>query len=116
MSHKMENFERAFSDHTSGCRRQCNCGKTYFDAHNGCYDWEEGELEALESGAGIPLEHSVGDISFEGRTYVDGCDCWHPRAKQIMAFIDQHAREIAEYLTLEKARKQWEADHAAVVK
>jgi hypothetical protein len=100
---KLTNFERAFSGGTGGCRRTCNCGKTYYDAVNSGYSWEEGEFEKSDA---IALDYAPGDIRFEGREYVDGCDCWHKRAKQIMGFIDAHRYQIAEYLSLEKKRKQ----------
>lgn len=117
MSDKLENFERAFSSGTGGCRRTCNCGKEYFDNSNGHYDWEDGELEALlASKTSVALDYSVGDIDFEGTQYVDACPCWHERAEQIMSFIDNHAFKISEYLTLEKKRKQSEADHSPIVK
>jgi hypothetical protein len=113
---KLENFERAFRMGTAGCRRTCNCGKEYFDNANGGYSWEEGELERLlASKTAVALGYAPGDMMFEGREYVDACDCWHKRAEQIMGFLDGHAQKIAEYLTLEKKRKQAIADHAPEV-
>lgn len=115
MSEKLENFERAFSGHSAGCRRRCDCGRQYYDGVQG-YDWEEGELEALEADSeAVRLEYAPGDLMFEGAQYVDACDCWHKRAEQIMRFIDGHAVQIAEYLTLEKKRKQATADASPVV-
>jgi hypothetical protein len=38
----------------------------------------------------------------EGRYYVDGCTCWHERAKKIIGFLIHHDEAIAEFLTLEK--------------
>lgn len=115
MSEKLENFERAFSDHSGGCVRTCECGKTYFDNYNSGYSWDDGELEKLQAGGGIPLAHSVGDIAFEGKQYVDACDCWHERAKHLMKFIDGHAVAIADYLKREKQRKQQEADSSPTI-
>lgn len=117
MTPELENFERAFSSGSAGCRRTCNCGKEYFDNHNGGYDWEDGELEKLlASKNSIALDYAPGDIDFEGRYYVDACTCWHERAEHIMRFIDAHAHKIAEYLTLEKKRKQAQADYSPVVR
>jgi hypothetical protein len=105
----LDNFERSFRGGSSGCLRQCNCGVVYYDVVNS-YDWEEGELERLQKDpTAKPLEHSCGDIVFEGRSYVDGCDCWHNRAVTIMTFLDSHQGKIAEYFKLEKARKLKEA-------
>lgn len=113
---KLENFERAFSNGMSGCRRTCDCGKEYYDGVNS-YDWDEGELEGLEKDpAAIGLDHPCGDMGFEGREFVDACTCWHERAKQLMKFLDNHAYKIAEYLSLEKERKQSIADHAPTVR
>jgi hypothetical protein len=112
---KLDNFIQAFSSHTGGCRRTCHCGKEFWDNTNG-YDWEPGEVEALEKDpAARALAYSVSTISLEGREYVMDCICFHERAEQVMRFIDGHAQAIAEYLTLEKKRKQRIADEAPTV-
>lgn len=114
-SDKLENFERAFRNGTAGCVRTCECGVTYYDTV-GRYDWEPEEFEGLKTNKkAVPLDYTPGDIHFEGRRYVDGCNCWHERAKKIMGFIDGHAHQIAKYLTLEKQRKQSIADNAPEV-
>lgn len=113
---KLENFERAFSGRINGCLLTCDCGKEYFDNHNEGYTWEPGKLEALLSNKeAVALDYAPGDICFEGKTYVNGCSCWHERAFKIMGFIDSHANAIADYLTREKKRKQRIADAAPVV-
>jgi len=114
---KLENFERAFSGGVNGCRRDCYCGKEFWDAYNEGYSWNEGEREALEkSKTAVPLSYAVGLVVFEGREYVDGCDCWHKRAEHIMAFIDAHDEQIARYLNLERERKIADATRVPVVK
>lgn len=113
---KLENFERAFRDGSGGCRRTCECGKTYFHDDDGGYDWEEGEIEQLRKDKNATaLDYCPSDISFEGKQYVDACPCWHERAKQIMRFLDSHGHKIADYFRLEKERKQEEADHSPTV-
>jgi len=113
---KFENFERAFRAGVSGPRHTCECGITYFDTYNTGYSWEDGEFEALERlPTAKPLDHAVGIIEFEGKQYVDGCTCWHDRAKRLITFFDYHAEGIAEYLSLEKARKTAEAARSPVV-
>lgn len=112
---KLENFEQAFSGRVASCRLRCHCGKTYFDNHNGGYDWDRGELEALQAGEGVPVGYAPGSIEFEGRQYVNACTCWHERAGKIIGFVDGHAHEIASYLALEKKRKQAEAADAPTV-
>ena len=111
-----ENFERAFRARVAGCRGRCECGIEYFDTYNGGYSWEEGEFEALQTDVKAKgLDHAVGYVEFEGRRYVDACTCWHERAKRLIAVLHGHAAEIAEFLSLEKARKQREAENAPVV-
>lgn len=116
MNKKMENFERAFQDGMAGCVRTCACGRQFYDASRG-YDWEDGEFERLEKNKNAtPLDYSVGTITLEGNEYVLGCDCWHKIANRFINLIDGYSHQIAEYLTLEKKRKQSDADHSAVVK
>lgn len=106
-------FIDAFQNAGGSCRAMCECGKQFY-APDGQWDWFEGELEELAKTAEI-VEGHVSLIEFEGSAYVLECNCWHERAKRIMAFIDGHAEAIAKYLTLEKKRKQFEADQAPVV-
>jgi len=117
-SDKLENFERAFDCNVSSCRGTCNCGQRFFDYEN-TYDWEPGELEKLKAlethGKATGVPYGIGFVRFEGKEYVNSCDCWHKRAEQIIGFIDGHARRIAKYLTLEKKRLQSIADEAPVV-
>lgn len=105
---KIENFERAFSGNSAGCRRTCDCGLVFFHNDETGYDWEPGEFEQLShlNSKAISLDYCPSEIRFEGKEYVNACECWLPRAEKIMVFIDGHARQIAEYLTLEKKRKQ----------
>ena len=111
-----DNFERAFRPGVAGCLGRCECGVVYYDAYNRGYDWNEGEFDALEADPkAIGLDHAVGYVEFEGRRYVDGCTCWHERAKRVIAFLQGHAGQIAEFLSLEKARKTREAEQAPVV-
>ena len=113
---KLENFARAFSNNSGGCRSVCACGKEFYDNYNRGYSWEPGELETLNADPeAIALDYSVSEIEFEGKTFCADCGCWHERALQIIAFIDSHSRHIAEWLTLEKKRKQVLADHSPVV-
>lgn len=113
MTDKLDNFELAFGD-GSGAMRTCECGKTYFDDYNTGYGWEEGELENLRAKY-IAVDHSIGNISFEGKDYVNVCTCWHKRANQIINFLDGHSYAICDYFKREKARKQTEADLSPTV-
>ena len=112
---KFQNFKEAFSPPIGSCSAQCACGRQFYNS-DGHWDFEEGELEGLESDPkATALEYSVGYIEFEGTTYIWDCDCWHDRAKKIIAFIDAHAGAIVEYLKLEKKRKLKEANASAVL-
>lgn len=111
-SERLTNFEKAFSDHASGCLLQCNCGRVFYDTVNN-YDWEEGELERLDADSNATgLPHSCGHIGFEGRRYCDGCNCWHDRALKIMEFLDAHDVQIAEWFKLERGRKKSEFEES----
>lgn len=112
---KLESFLEGFETSLGGCRRECVCGTTFYDAY-GSWDWEEGEFEQLESDpATVATEHTVGTVWFEGKEYVTVCNCWHKRALEIMKWLDYHAGEIAKYLRAEKNRKQREATESPTV-
>lgn len=111
-----DSFVEAFDGRVSGCRRDCNCGREFFDNYNRGYDWEPGELERLHANPNAtPLPHAVSCIEFEGAAYVWDCDCWKPRARRIVAFLLAHHEQIADFLTEEKNRRQLEAKRFAVV-
>lgn len=109
------NFERAFSTGGGGCRRQCACGKWFYNPDGG-WTWEDGEIEKLEKSSATPLPYPVGSIDLEGVEYCMDCDCWHERARKITAWINNHAHSIAEFLSLERERKQAEADNSPTVR
>lgn len=116
MKDQLENFERAFTSSMAGCVRTCECGRIFYDGANS-YDWEEGELEKLEKNKKATcVEYSVGTIVLDGNEYCMDCDCWHKRAGAIIKFMDRYDHQIAEWLTLEKKRKQRIADNSPVVK
>ncbi len=104
-----ESFERGFDPGVSGCRAMCECGRVFWDSYNRGYDWEDGEIENLErltaEGKATALDYGVGYVSFEGRQFVNGCTCWHERARRVIAFLTNHDSEIAEFLKLERERK-----------
>lgn len=105
-----QNFEQAFDSGCGSCRGDCCCGKTFYNPDDH-WDFEDGELDELEANQNATgVDHAIGFVIFEGRYYLNACDCWHERSKQIMDFIDAHAREISKYLNAEKARKISEAN------
>lgn len=96
------NMYKSFNGSTGGCRNKCHCGKEYYNEDGG-WDWEDGEIEKLEKSDAINVEYSIGVVQFEGKEYVDVCDCWHDRARHIKGFLDTHTWGIAEYFKLKKA-------------
>lgn len=110
-----ESFERAFSLGISGSRGQCNCGKEFYDAANR-WDWDAGEVEGLDQRGATSVHHSVSYVRIEGRQYVADCQCWAERGAKVVAFLENHQLEIANFLNLEKARKTAEANARPEVK
>lgn len=111
----IETFERAFRDGVSSCRGTCACGREFYNSSGG-WDFDEGEIEALEADPNATAtEYAVGYVTFEGVTYLDVCACWHPRAAKIRDFLRAHDSKIAAFLTEERARKQSEFERAPVV-
>jgi hypothetical protein len=100
---KLDRFSEAFSSGGAGCRRQCECGRVFYDTDNG-WDWGEGELEALQANKeATPLSYAVSTMILEGREYARDCNCWHTRASKVIEWLDSHNREIARYLNGEQA-------------
>jgi hypothetical protein len=96
-----DEFEAAFSDRSSGCMMDCNCGRTCFDVHNQ-WDWHTGELERLKVAAEKqpllyqPLAHGCTGFTIDGRTFVMGCPC--NGARKYEDWIIRHERQLAHYL------------------
>ena len=99
-----EEFARAFDGRSSGCRRQCECGVTYYDnSYQGGWTWEDGELEALEADPkAIAVGHSVGEVRFNEKCYVPECKCWHADADRVHKFLFSHRHSIAKLYELQK--------------
>jgi hypothetical protein len=112
----LENIERAFSTHMSSIYQRCDCGKEFF-VGDPTEDWNDGEFDQLSSNENATaLEHWPASLIISGVEYCADCDCWHEKAKSMKLWLDNHANQIAEYLNLEKQRKQMEANVAPVVK
>lgn len=116
---QMENFIRAFSSGGNGCRFECKCGRLFYDTGNDDWDWVPGELESLyemsKAGKATALDYSVGTIILEGVEYAADCECWRDRALKIMAWLDANIRAVAQWINLEKDRRQFEASQAPFV-
>lgn len=101
---RMTSIEAAFRIGTS-CRIWCKCGKTYWDNHNGGWDWEDGEVEALEADENaVACDFAPGRLIIEGTEYCDACNCWHPIAERIANWLDLNKQCIATYYAREKER------------
>jgi hypothetical protein len=112
---KLDSFEQAFDPGWGGCRRTCACGKTYYNP-TGCWDWEEGELEALEKDPMTTgCDYAIGVVVIEGVEYANACNCWHPKATKIATWLDNHASFIAKYFAFEKQRLQQMADEIPTI-
>lgn len=107
----INSFEESFEGDHSSMMKECACRTVFYNYQSEGVDWEEGELEALESNQNtIGLDHYIGVVSFEGKEYVMHCGCWHERARRVMQFIDSHSHSIARYINAEKKRKLAEAE------
>ena len=110
----LDNFDCAFS-HIRTRSFLCECGKTYWDCANG-NDWEPGELESLQASekcVGVP--YAIDVIQMQGKEYANACDCWKPKASQIIAWLEDNREEIAKFFRLEKERLVKAANRLAVV-
>ena len=100
----LESFKEAFRDGIGGNRVKCHCGKVYYNP-DGFWDWDEGELEALNlDDDAKALDYTTEYLSVEGVTYAIDCDCWHSRAEQIMRFLDGHRAKVGAYFAEERRR------------
>ena len=111
---KIEIFKKAFAIPVGHACMECECKKVFYNS-NGSWDWENGELEALEkSKDAIDLDYSVGEIDFEGRYYALDCQCWHKRAMKIFDFLMTHNCQIIKLFTAVKALLLEEAESTKV--
>jgi hypothetical protein len=111
----LESFERAFSTNTSGCVRECECGRIFYNP-NGAWDFEEGEIERYAANPRAKaVDYSVGCIWIDGHEYALDCECWHAKADRIIKWLQNNAVAVAEFLSSEKKRKTLDAERAPVV-
>lgn len=107
-----EEFEKAFSSHGGGYRRDCECGRQYFN--DGGWDWDEGELEHLRVMAEnhpegyIELGWSCSGMEVGGEFIVYDCPCG--RAKTYEELFKRNAEGIADYLNRRARMVKAEAD------
>lgn len=97
-------IEAAFGGGFGGAHMTCSCGRTFY-CHDDSFEWEDGELESLESDdSAVCLQWSPSMFVFEGREVARDCDCWHERARRVAAWLRDNAYEVARFLALDKRR------------
>jgi hypothetical protein len=95
-----ELFEKIFDSGIGSCVHECFCGVYHFDEYN-TWDWEDGELEALQEKAKtdkkyMPHGQGIGWIEINGCDFVYGCSC--DNATKYENFLRNEAERIAEFL------------------
>lgn len=104
----LEFFEEAFSDDSASCRGFCQCGKGFYNTDGG-WDWEDGEIDEMKKNGYVEIPYAIKTIYFEGKEYIDSCDCWQDRATALISFIQSHGHSIVDFLSLVKDYKVSEA-------
>ena len=75
------------------------------------------QLEALEADPdAVARQWSIGTVILGGVEYVIDCKCWHAPAMKCIEWMDENAHQVAAYLSLEKNRKQDEANRSPLVR
>jgi hypothetical protein len=115
MSDRIDIFERAFSGGTSGCRRICECGKTFYHNDSREWGWEDGELETLRASDAIALGYAPGSVLIHGAEYCNACSCWHDKARKIMSWLIEYRRETSLFYELESNRLRELAESMPVI-
>ena len=115
-----ELFEEIFDSGISGCRRDCACGRTYFDGNpQSGWGWEDGELERLRRQMAehpdlyVETDCSVGTMIVNGYEVVYGCEC--NVAKKYETFLVNQAERIAKYLNQRAKLLRQKADAIEVI-
>ena len=102
-------FESIFKSNTSGCFKECDCGRVTFDCE-GDWDWEEGELEGLikhsqkDPDQCISVDYAVSSLIIDGHEIVIGCPC--KTVLKYELFIRNEATKIAEFLNALSQQKK----------
>jgi hypothetical protein len=111
-----EMFVEAFSTGLSGYTETCSCGKEYYDSNSIDRDLDgeddpddevdryELRAKELEDRGVILVRDYVRTIRFEGKEYVENCECWHTRAAMIYGFLTSHADHIAHLINEQRLR------------
>lgn len=111
---------RAFCHSGTSCVCDCDCGRVHFVSADGHGDYEEGELEALQAKAKREPDKYIEESQFDtidilhigGVSLVPDCPC--DRAIRYAKFLDDHAEDVAAYVTalLTERRKAAEREEA----
>ena len=111
----LETFKKAFRANHSGFSGECVCGREFFHPDHASWDFEDREIEYLESENATMLDHAVDYVEIDGTDYVLECDCWHKKAERLMYFLNRYDVQVAKYLNGERARKIYEAEQMQII-
>lgn len=95
----------SFNGHRTLTVQTCQCGRLHFVSADGHGDYEPGELEDLLAKAEAEPEKYVEEAEFDhiDAVYIEGWeivpDCPCAAYKRYCDWIENHAEELAEYLT-----------------
>jgi len=116
MKEDIEQFEEAFSMHTSGSVAECACGRVFWDSYNSGYYWENGERERLsESKTATSVPHSVERVVIDGIVYCMDCSCWHSKAERIIQWLRDNQTQVGQWYALEKRRLQFASNEVPII-
>lgn len=99
-------FYRSLPSVGSGPDGECHCGRRFWDSHNlEHYDRSDEEVARLRADLGItPVDAAIGHVVIDGTVYCDACDCWHEKARRIIAWVRDNSEFLREWFKRERCR------------
>lgn len=122
-----EMFREAFSSNGSGCRRECQCGRIWFDGDGSGYTWDPGEFEMLcklsksSPDHCVEVRHSVPTYYFKDTEIVWDCACQYStraaefehtvlaepsRVARLLNKLADHHRKIANQIEVKEVSRE----------
>lgn len=100
-----EMFRQAFNSNSAGCRRECQCGRIWFDGDESGYTWDPGEFEMLcklsksSPDHCVEVRHSVPTYYFKDTEIVWDCACqYSTRAAEFERTVMAQPKKVAALL------------------
>lgn len=100
-----EMFREAFTSNGAGCRRDCQCGRIWFEGDATGYTWDDGEFEKLtEMSKATPnlcveVHYSIPTYYFEDSEIVWDCKCFFSnKAAEFEHTVLAEAQRVARLL------------------